>query len=229
MNIAYLPSFQRTEFFKDETTAKELLGMGLVQDDLTDAISYGWSFRINNEKSLDVPLWGGTSQWAQTIYKLRLNMVSKGWKANDDKNLSKIVSPNKKIAIIVSSGDGGTGREGVPVKTKNQKGKLVDLIINNNLKSIRQISMFENSDEFLNKNICFDVKEIWYLLFFYDETKKEIRCELSLPIQVESNHQINKWAKRILLNSIDVTSGLSIDSKPEFNNDIDIEVTKKIN
>jgi len=226
MNIVYSKSIQIATYYKEEAAIAELKSMGLNTDIFNDALAYGWNFRINSQEAFDVPLFGGTSQWAKSTSRLRFLLSSIGWQSDDDKNLSKIVSPNKEIAIIVSSGNAGTGKEGVPVTTKNPKGELLETIINSNLEGIQK-KLFPNVQEIIKKD--FDIKAIWYLLYFNDENKNEIRSELSLPIQIENNGKINKWAKRILLSPVNVDPTPLNNYKQEFNDDIQIDISRKAN
>ena len=78
-------------------------------------------------------------------------------------------------------------------------------------------------------------EKIWFFLFHIDESKREIRSELSLPYKINDNKIKSgnyKWQKRILFPPIkfDVNPELnkkSTDYENKFIEEIDINIKRK--
>jgi hypothetical protein len=59
------------------------------------------------------------------------------------------------------------------------------------------------------------------LLFHRDKASNEVRCELSCPVKMDEDGQINAWAERIILPSIpfggDSVEGSDVSKTPQIN------------
>lgn len=211
------------KIFKDGSMLNKLKEYGIELDILQRVIKIG----VSNSKmctSHDIPSRKGYTQYADITRYLRDYLIPKGWLQCDYKNFSKIVTPNKKIAIVVSSGDAAVGKDYSPT-TKNPKGNLTDVSTKINSK---QLSLLEDTDfEILTPISNYNVEKVLFLLIYGDDDLKEIRSELSEPMQIENNGYISKWNERIILPTIptELTEPTPI---PKFNDEDDILVQRKV-
>ena len=74
-----------------------------------------------------------------------------------------------------------------------------------------------------------DFHETWVLLYHYDKMEKEVRYELSLPMNLSSSGYFNSWKKRYIFPSISLDEDVIVNPKnvTEFNDDIDFDISKK--
>ena len=163
---------------------------------LNEAAQQGYAERMNAEPPFDPPNAQGFDAWRYPVRRLRRGLVALGWRIDNTRNLSLIISDEQRINITVSSGDEFTGIKGDRFpRSKNPKGVLTEAAITRNT---RQLDLFperlpEAVQEF-NRTVLYPT---WvYLLHINDE---EIRAELSLPISMDSNNYVDGWAKRILI------------------------------
>jgi hypothetical protein len=66
--------------------------------------------------------------------------------------------------------------------------------------------------------------QTWILLYHF--AKNEIRCELSLPSEIEGDGIIKGWKERIILTPISLDEP-PIEIQPTESQDIDIEIRRK--
>lgn len=170
---------------------------------------------------------GGTRAWGAIVAGLRYLLLSQanGWGYKNEYGVSLTYNKMYGMNIIVTSGDNDTGMiEGNP-KTKNKKGAATESLVNVNL------SLFDDipTGELLNNKI--DPNETWILLYHIDHKLKEVRAELSLPdgiSELTNGIKVTSWKRRIILESISLNQQLTEIIKPDFNEDIDFDVTEKV-
>jgi hypothetical protein len=127
---------------------------------------------------------------------------SEEWEREDPLSMPLLINHGRKIAIAVSSGDQYTGLL-IPrnkPRSKNPKGALT--------RELARLNQIANADEGF-----FPVPEIplpkalaelekftfWLTLVFFDRDRLEIRCEVSQPISLNSQGQVNDYCLRIIL------------------------------
>ncbi len=165
----------------------------------------------------DPPCLPGFIAWGKTVRVLREELVVKGWARDDSKNYSTVVSPDKKIAIAVATGDEGTGHADKIPHTKYPKGSVTqDAVVQN------QRSLFTDV-EFQPKEIN---KVTWILL--KTRIGEVIYSELSLPAVITKDGTIVSWDKRILLESLTFDSNIEINDDLSDDSDIDIPIMRKV-
>src|ERR1051325_6415929 len=98
-----------------------LAGLGLTAEILIEAIRRGEIGRDSCTAN-DAPGAPGYYAWAGTVRALRDILMPQKWTRNDDECYSRVVSPDRSIAIAVCTGDDGTGNKDVNPKTKYPKG-----------------------------------------------------------------------------------------------------------
>src|SRR5689334_19316059 len=98
-----------------------LAQMGLTVENLTEAILRGEIARDSCTAN-DAPGAPGFYAWNGTVRALRDILMPDGWDRNDDVCYSRVISPDKSIAIAVVTGDDGTGKRDACPKTKYPKG-----------------------------------------------------------------------------------------------------------
>ena len=168
----------------------------------------------------------GSLAYYEGVRALRDLLCPQGWKKTTKNNLEITTSPDKKISIVVSSGNQYTGNSRIEPSTKNRKGKQTKKIVYSN---IEQLPLFP---ELTEKNThSSESDSTWILLYHIDEEDSEMRMELSLPVGFNENKssiQIHKWEKRIVLPPVQFDSFVP-PSKPEFTPEVEIEIKRRAN
>lgn len=95
-----------------------LAQIGLTKEILRDAILRGEAGRDSCTAN-DAPGAPGFYAWAGTVRGLRDILTPRGWTRNDDVNYSRVINPDKSIAIAVVTGDEGTGNKDVSPRGPN--------------------------------------------------------------------------------------------------------------
>ena len=175
---------------------KKLRDMTVPLDLLIEAAQLGYVERMNAEPPFDPPNAQGFDAWRYTVRQLRKGLKGLGWRIDNLRNISLVISDAREINITVSSGDEFTGIKGncLP-RSKNPKGALTEEAISRN---IRQPDLFPDLlPEAVQKYHRTMQYPTWvYLIYITDE---EIRAELSLPISMDSCRYVDDWAERILI------------------------------
>jgi hypothetical protein len=165
---------------------------------LKQANEHGYSARIEATE-LHAPTAAGSYHWHAALYALRYSLAALGWVKQDLRNCPFIVSPDRKVAIAVMTGDPDTGLEKGKPTNQAQKGAVLRQAVDQN----RQLELFDPSivsDLAKSK----DATQLWILLYHVaigTDGKPEIRAELSVPSRFERK-QIIGWSQRLILESI---------------------------
>ena len=171
-----------------------LTEFGLSQDILTEALLAG-EYDRDACTANDPPSSPGFYSWSKTVRRLREILIPSGWTRSDEGNFSVIISPDKKMAIAVQTGDEGTGKTELIPKTKYPRGPKVLNAVNQNM---------HLWDQELNKQIIEGQKtpkmETWMLLRCRAEDT--LFWEFSLPDGIGEDRRVEKWAQRIVPSSI---------------------------
>ncbi len=155
--------------------------------------------------------------WAKATRAFREKTKNIGWEGDNSKNFPTTTSLDKSIIFTVSGGDQNTGKgKDYNPTTISPKGPMTCDFIN---KTHEQLSLFDENVEELKKND----QEFWILLYHVDRGK-EIRIEISRPLNVKEGDTISQWEERIILPAISLT-GLPI--KENMSDEIDIEIPKR--
>lgn len=208
--------------FENADVATRLAQLGLEQTDLHEAVSQGMLAR-NECTPNDPPLAPGLITWLRTVRVLREKLIPKKWTRSDEGNYPLVVNPECNLAIAVASGDENTGNANATPMTKSPKGPKTQSAIEVNQ---YQISLFEAIPEFEIPETPHNDRITWILLQHYDQIKKEVRFELSLPSSYSG--KIDGWDERIILTALpfDPTVVIPVPVLPNLP-DIDIPLIRR--
>ena len=172
---------------------------GLSEDILHNAIQAGAYARVTNKTANYPKCYAGLSDWAVTVKTLRDELLKQGWSRDQRNKLEGIISPDRRVVIVVESGDDRTGdRNADPgPSTKYQKGEGIEEVVERNY-------FFEFGDpneKRMNQRIRSGegFRFTWFLL--RASVGDEIRTELSRPLSI-SNGYVTEWSERIILTAI---------------------------
>jgi len=144
------------------------------------------------------PNFGGTSLWAEAVRVLRELLIPKGWRKDNSYNFPTVVSPDRKIAVAVASGDEGTGiRKGNP-STHYPRGTVMQRRVEAN----SQLPLFDDIRRADDAESAEEAEATWMLLHYRE--RGQLRCELSLPISINDSGFVENWAERIILTPIQI-------------------------
>ena len=213
---------QQVVRFESADVASRLKQMGLDQMDLQEPVMQGMLAR--SECTLnDPPLFAGFTAWARTVRVLREKLIPKHWTRSDEGNFPLAVNPSGNLAIAVATGDDGTGDAMANPMTKSPKGPRTQSAIEANQ---YQSLLFEAFPEFEIPETQHNDRVTWILLQHYDQVKKEVRSELSLPSSYSG--KVDGWSERIILTALpfDPTTAIPVPVLPS-SPDIDIPLIRR--
>jgi len=146
----------------------------------------------------------GLKAYIQAVRTLREVLKPYGWQPYRDRQLELVISPKKDFYIAVSSGDQFTGIKNIAPKTRYPKGPQTLQRVDVN----KQLNLFPELKKEKEKNVPLPT---WYFLYFIDLKGKEVRSELSYPLDTDEQGRISSWKTRIILPSIKIESEVKID------------------
>jgi hypothetical protein len=198
---------------KQSQVSDALEEMGLSVEILEEAIKRGESSR-NRATPHHPPSWGGISAWADTTAALRDLIVPMGGTKDDTKNFSRVVLPDGENAIAVMAGDAGTGVEDQIPQPRYHRGAAAQDAV-----ARSQLSLF--AEELPERK----GPRLWFLLV--RRLQGAVRVELSRPASITEEGLVGTWETRIILPTISVDPTPSIENRPDFSDDLDIDVTRR--
>lgn len=144
--------------------------------------------------------------WNTTVRTLSNYMVPDGWTREDPDNLPLLLHPDRSVLLMVTTGDGATGRPERFPQSKNVKGSKVAGLIQLNATQMELVTLERHPQHLAAETF------LWVLLLHRDEKHKELRLELSRPSSISSNRQrINGWSERIILSPIEFDDDTFVD------------------
>lgn len=163
----------------------------------------------------------GIIQWDSTVKSLRENFCSNYWEKYEFKGIEGIISKDKTIKIIPSSGNMATGNKLQPASNRNPKGiNMINIIEDNNA---IQGSLFNNNYfDHIKDNNC----KTYVLLYYSNLT--ELKMELSEPYSITKRGKITAWKERIILDPYRLIEPVEV-HKEMKDEDIDIPIRRKFN
>jgi hypothetical protein len=177
-----------------------LAKLGLTEELLLQPVLRGQA-EARSRTDNHPPMYRGLTPWGETTCALREILSPEGWTRCDEGNLPFTVNKEGTLAIIVATGDQNTGNKVINPCTKSVKGPQTIKAVEEN---DRQNTLFPMKLDTADvKKMCeVGGRETWMLLFHRDLETREVRCELSRPINVDEEGHVAAWAERIILNSI---------------------------
>ncbi|RZO06274.1 hypothetical protein EKG40_19060 [Pseudomonas moorei] len=169
----------------------------------------------------------GTNAWARGIEVLREETILLGWTPDEPNNQPRTLSPDKKVAITVSSGDANTGNPHKEPQTRNDKGSQTSKCAKYNSQQgelfpsqSNIVSLPTKADETLSE-------DLWILLFYIDVDKSEVRYELSRPTSMSENSKVNGWSHRLIMPALSFDQAIARQA-PDSPAEVDVPVTPKL-
>jgi hypothetical protein len=140
--------------------------------------------------AFDPPIMEGLTRWARTNRFLREELVPRGWRFDNPRNLPRTIHPGGQFAIVATTGDDVTGLAALLPAPKYAKGYATARAVEVN----EQLTLdFGDFDPGLPPR---DHLLTWLLLFRADDDGFHV--ELSLPDRIDDG-RITRWAERIIL------------------------------
>ena len=181
--------------FSDELY--EVFGLPASHSDLfLDALRIAWA-RTSDLSDNHGAVFHGNNMWSWTLESVRNRLILHGWVKKVEQHFDSTISPDGKVALVVTTGDYGTGLHHLKPKVKREKGTMM-------VKAIRcsgQMSLFPSPQEVTVKPGI----ETWLFMYYRDRKQGVIRSEISLPLWFGGN-MIKDWQRRIILPVLNITS-----------------------
>lgn len=191
----------------DEEAVGKLADLGLTVEIIERVVR-----RADAEASmctaLDPPIMEGMTRWARTTRFLREELIPRGWRFDNPRNLPRTIHPGGEFAIVVSTGDELTGLLDALPATKYLKGEATVRAVEMNEQLALDFPGFDLGQRDGAGEIL-----TWFLM--YRASEDEFRVELSLPDAI-ADGRITSWAERVILPAFprddDRLAGLVADS-----------------
>lgn len=142
----------------------------------------------------------GYTQWAETNIATRQFLAPKDWTPDDSHGFPRVVSPDGKIAITVSTGDENTGIATAEPRTKYPKGPETTSAVEVNSQMVLPGLALAKTPE----RAPASRRETWMVLVTTNDF--ELRYELSLPKGQDKEGRVVEWAERIVFDPIEIES-----------------------
>jgi hypothetical protein len=193
--------------------------LDLTEDVLLEAARQSHLAR-SNATANHPPLHAPFVAWSEAVRALRDGLVTSGWVRSNEKNWPRVIHPDGHIALTVATGNESTGRAAESPTTKSPKGPSTVAAMEVNRAQLCLPGMEPPEPE---EGEEADVST-WLLLIHHGEG--EIRCELALPLDVDSEGRVSVWRERIVLRAMPLDPE-AIDITPPPLPDIDVAVRRK--
>lgn len=198
----------------------QLAELGLTVELLTEARGRA-QHDVDECTSLDPPGSRGHVRYMRTVRYLREVLIPHGWTPDDTGNVGAIVSPDGAVAIVVTSGDAGTGLLAHTPKTKYPKGEVTQRRVRQNV----QLDLFEDLSE--DAPDADEPTRRTYVLLQHP-AGDVVRAELSRPMGVDDAGRISEWSERVILPELPLdTHEIWIADDGEEGDHVDVPVTPR--
>lgn len=144
---------------------------------------------------LDPPILEGLLRWGRATRALREQLVPRGWTYDNPNNLARTIHPSGDFAVVVATGDEGTGLPSSGAGPRHARGFATEQAIHaNGQLSFEFGALIQLTTS--GRATGLGHLQTWFLL--YHATPEVFRTELSLPQGFERG-RITEWTERILL------------------------------
>ena len=168
----------------------------------------------------DPPTFPPTAAWAGGNRSLRDQTVPI-WTAVNERNQPLIVNGDGTMAITALSGDENTGTEETP-STRSPKGRVTAEAVEVNYEQQSQFAFMEDPAALMESSKDNPNRILWIFLIHRDFKKRELRSELSRPLEMSEDGYIDRWGDRIIFPPIpfgDGDSNVDNPNSPNSGND----------
>ncbi|WP_190243011.1 hypothetical protein [Arthrobacter globiformis] len=162
------------------------------------------------DRGLYPPGSPGSVRYFELVNTLSQVLRPRGWRRDDKQNICRLVNDDRRIVLVVTSGDEATGIPYLTFKkyprSKYPKGVAMRSAVDNNQ------SAFDFAEYGLGtpqeSNDAYSGYSLWTLMVFVNS--HEIRSEISKPIGFDGHGRIAGWDERIILHPVP-NDGAAID------------------
>lgn len=144
---------------------------------------------------LDPPILEGLLRWGRATRALREQLLPDGWTFDNPNNLARTIHPSGEFAVVLATGDEGTGLAESGAGPRHSRGYATEQAIHAN----GQLTFeFDAIVRLTAGGRATGVGHLqtWFLL--YHAEPEFFRAEVSLPHGIERG-RITRWTERILL------------------------------
>ena len=187
-----------------------LAELGLSIEPLLEAVLAGAAAR-NGTTNHHPATYPGMAAYAEATRVLRDQLVPNGWKAYRGDGLEGVLAPTGDVVIVVVSGNEWTGDASSVPKTKYPRGTASLTAIASN-----QLWLFQPPPQMKVR------PKTWFLLT--RQERDRVRCELSLPAEVNDDDFVIAWHERICLPSADLGPIASPAGPPAMGEEPEVDV-----
>lgn len=184
---------------EDDDAVTRLAALGITVDDLVSALTAG-DAEARAWTEAAPPNMSGMARWGRTNESLRISLAkkSKDWTYRNPRSLPLTMNEPIGVAIVGTSGDGGTGDARWLPSTKYAKGVAVAEAVEKN----EQLALFSDVDAEVGKVLgavgaTSDGVKTW--IYLYRVMPEGILSELSLPETISDDGYIDRWRERIIV------------------------------
>ncbi|MEM8275564.1 hypothetical protein Q4R63_00495, partial [Morganella morganii] len=218
------------KIYTNEYAEDKLLKLGLNNENITFAISSAISDSFRSSP-LHPRIDAMSRAWREAVAAFRESVLlnDNGWTCIRSDSLELTVNSELGISVIITSGDKDTGLIDGNPRTKNAKGNAVRRAVeknNYNLELFPSNDVFDDNLDELEAISTLDPTKTYVLLYYFDFSSKEVRCELSLPKEMtkfSSYNKIDTWSERIIITPVYFDIAIpSIFNDEGFSDDFDI-------
>lgn len=213
---------------EDDDAVARLAALRLTVDDLLSALMAG-DAEARAWTEAAPPNMSGMARWGRTNEALRIGLAKKSrdWAYRNPRNLPLTVNEPIGLAIVATSGDGGTGdRKWLP-STKYAKGVAVVDAVERNV----QLALFSDVDVEVGKALgavaASTNNELKTWIYLYRVTPEGIFSELSLPETITDQGYIDRWRERIIVPRYLFDDTVAAGSRPDDGGDATVTVVRR--
>ena len=214
--------------YEDNDAVTRLATLALTVEDLVSALKAG-DAEARAWTEAAPPNMSGMARWGRTNEALRIALAkkSKAWTFQNPRNLPLTINHSIGVAIVATSGDGGTGDAEWTPCTKYAKGVAVTRAVEQN----EQLALFSAVAADVGKalgEVAATSSSLRTWVYLYRVTAKGIFSELSLPETITKDGFIDRWRERIIvpMHSFETTVS-PVESRPDDGTDITVAVERR--
>jgi hypothetical protein len=197
--------------------SSELAVLGLKLSDFEHALRRGEAERRTCTE-FDPPSLPPWLQWGRTVAGFREQVVpTRGWHMDNAANVPRTIHPERQFAVVVNTGDEGTGDLNRAVSTRYPRGPVGRRAVEVN----GQLALFEMAGETPPTGEM----PTWFLLVHRMED--EIHSELSLARTIDKEGFITDWSKRIPLPPLPYDGSKADGEEGDDGPDFDVTVKRR--
>lgn len=144
----------------------------------------------------------GTGRWLYLVRNLNVLLAGRGWEVHEPDGIPRILSRERRIAIVVQAGDEMTGRPKVEggrfPRTRRDRGAALMRSV-----TFNEVPMLPGFEEDRQEKLSLSDYATWFLLVRAGNGK--VAAELSYPLPPPGeSRKIETWRERILLGVTDI-------------------------